>query len=405
MGRQTRLIVGVVLLACSAGGVLWMFLDGDAGERADVIGALAGVGALVVSALTVMRPQAATADPVAPGAAASTPERHRTPFSLSLSPRARIVALAAVVIVSAGLILKSVLAPAPPSVGPGPDFVALPTCDTANETLHIVSSQEKAGLLASLATEYGPREANGRCVAVRVTAKNSGRILDQLIHGWDAREGARPDIWSPASSTWYSVMRYRAGQQGEPIDSLPDAAPVKSLFTSPLVIAVPQSEAAGFGAIGWKDLADRAARGDLRLGKTNPLFSTSGLNATIAAFTAFSDPDTPLGPEQVAREPVQQQIRQLEKSVVHYGENTLTFLGNLREAGAGYVSAVAVEESSLIAYNAGYPCGARPIDGGDGKLGGDLTCDRLTPPDDRLVPLYPSEGTLVSDLRTCRCAP
>ena len=58
----------------------------------------------------------------------------------------------------------------------------------------------------------------------------------------------------------------------------------------------------------------------------------------------------------------------VEKSVAHYGDTALTFLTNLQradDAGAalGYVSAVAVEEKSIVDYNEGNPTGDLADDG------------------------------------------
>ena len=52
----------------------------------------------------------------------------------------------------------------------------------------------------------------------------------------------------------------------------------------------------------------------------------------------------------------------VESAVVHYGDTTLTFLNNLysadrRGTSLTYVSAVAVEEKSVLDYNAGNPDG------------------------------------------------
>ena len=80
----------------------------------------------------------------------------------------------------------------------------------------------------------------------------------------------------------------------------------------------------------------------------------------------------------------------VEKSVAHYGDTALTFLANLQradDAGAalGYVSAVAVEEKSVVDYNAGNPTGDLETLGQHGK------------PRVPLVAIYPKEGTLNSD--------
>ncbi|MEY2424585.1 MAG: Ca-activated chloride channel, partial [Actinomycetota bacterium] len=83
-------------------------------------------------------------------------------------------------------------------------------------------------------------------------------------------------------------------------------------------------------------------------------------------------------------------MRGVESAVVHYGDTTLSFLNNLYRndrAGLGltYVSAVAVEETSIIAYNRGNPDGI--LDPGE----------QPRPPRVPLVAIYPKDGTLFSD--------
>ena len=55
-------------------------------------------------------------------------------------------------------------------------------------------------------------------------------------------------------------------------------------------------------------------------------------------------------------------VRDVESSVVHYGDTTLTFLTNMQQAddrgeGLTYISAVTVEEKSVWDYNLGNPTG------------------------------------------------
>jgi len=80
----------------------------------------------------------------------------------------------------------------------------------------------------------------------------------------------------------------------------------------------------------------------------------------------------------------------VESGVVHYGDITMTFLNNWfradqRGTALTYVSAVAVEEKSLIDYNLGNPDGV--LDPGE----------EPRPPRIPLVAVYPKEGTLFSD--------
>ena len=87
---------------------------------------------------------------------------------------------------------------------------------------------------------------------------------------------------------------------------------------------------------------------------------------------------------------MQQFARGVESAVVHYGDITMTFLNNwfrndVRGTSLTYVSAVAVEEKSVIDYNKGNP---------DGVLSpGEEPREPRVP----LVAIYPKEGTLYSD--------
>ena len=273
-------------------------------------------------------------------------------------------------------------------------------------TVAIVASSEKAALLGGLADQYnaGLPDVGGSCVWMQVTTKASGGAATALARGWDeALDGARPDVWTPASSSWAVLVDQGATDLDRP-SPMPDERP--SLVQTPLVIAMPQPMAEALGwpeaEIGWSDLAEvaRAPKGwaskdhpewgRFKLGKTNPYYSTSGLNATIASYFAATGVSSDLTAAQVADPETREFVRQLESSVVHYGDTTLTFLENMsREAAAGqgltYVSAVTVEEKSVLDYNLGNP------------TGDPRTLGQQPPPTIPLAAVYPADGTLLSD--------
>ena len=126
--------------------------------------------------------------------------------------------------------------------------------------------------------------------------------------------------------------------------------------------------------IGWADVLALATDpqgwaskghpewGKFTLGKTNPNVSTSGLAATIGTLVAATGTSSDLTQAALQQPEVQQYLKDVESSVVHYGDTTLTYLSNLQradDAGAalGYLSAAAVEEKSVLDYNAGNPSG------------------------------------------------
>lgn len=272
--------------------------------------------------------------------------------------------------------------------------------------VQVVASSEKAALLAQLAQEYNATDpaVDGTCVEVKVASKASGGAAQALARGWDDQvDGPRPDVWTPASSSWAVLVDQTSAEQDNP-SPMPDDRP--SLVQTPLVIAMPKPMAEALGwpdeQIGWSDLAALAESpkgwgeeghpewGRFKLGKTNPNYSTSGLNATIASYFAATGLSSDLTLKNVSDPQTRAFVKQLESSVVHYGDTTLTFLENMaNEAAAGkgltYVSAVTVEEKSVLDYNQGNPTGD-PAKAGQSP-----------PPQIPLVAFYPDDGTLVSD--------
>ena len=267
-------------------------------------------------------------------------------------------------------------------------------------------SSEKIDLLTVLAQDFNASDqarTDDGCLFARVQSKPSGGAAQLLADGWDeAVEGPRPVIWSPAASTWGAVLNQRLDDRGQP----PMTGDFESFQLTPLVIAMPRPMAE---ALGWPDeplgFADilalsqdpagwskygRPEWGDFRLGKTNPNFSTSGLSALIGQAYAATGKTGGLSLEDLAQPATDDFARKIESAVVHYGDTTLTFLNNWYRADQrgnpyGYVSAVAVEEKSVIDYNAGNP---------DGVL---QEGEEPRPPRVPLVAIYPEEGTVYSD--------
>ena len=270
----------------------------------------------------------------------------------------------------------------------------------------VASSPEKLELLTDLAHSFNQSDQaklGSDCVFVRVQRKSSGAAEQLLAGGWDeAVEGPRPVIWSPAASTWAAVLNQHLDDDGQ----APIANEMTPFMLTPLVIAMPRPMAEALGwpdtPIGYADIIALSREqqgwgakghpewGPFRLGKTNPNFSTSGLAALIAQAYAATNKTSGLSLEDLDKPEVGQFAQAVESSVVHYGDTTLTFLNNWYRADQRgnpfqYVSAVAVEEKSVIDYNAGNPDGI--LDAGEDPR----------PPNEPLVAIYPKEGTLYSD--------
>jgi len=277
-------------------------------------------------------------------------------------------------------------------------------------TVQVTVSPEKLDLMTGLAADFNKAKvakgaAEGSCAFAKVRRLSSGDGARALAGSWADEEayGPKPTIWSPAGAGWGAVANQRLADKGQPAMAPRDA---QSLMLTPLVIGMPKpmADALGYPAkpVGFDDLValsqDPAGWGGkghpewgpFKLGKTNPNFSTSGLNATTAQYYTAVKKTQGLTSEDVARPDVAEFNRKIEAAVVHYGDTTLTFLNNLyradqRGTSLTYVSAVAVEEKSIIDYNRGNP---------DGVL---EQGEKPRPPRVPLVAIYPKDGTLFSD--------
>jgi Ca-activated chloride channel family protein len=285
--------------------------------------------------------------------------------------RARILVVAIAVLVIAGGLAWSL-------AGGGDDSGGAGSGDAVEVVL--AASPEKEPLLAPLVEEIneGALESEGRPVRVDLRIVSSGDATDRIAEG-----ELEPTIWSPSSSLWGRILNFRADRE-----IVPDDAP--SLVKTPLVIAMAEPLARALGwpdaEIGWEEIVAEARSeegwaayghpewGAFKFGQTNPQFSTSGLSATVAEYLVAAGKREGLTLADVERPANRAFVRDIQRSVVHYGDTTLFFAEQMAERGPQYVSAVAMEEVTLLDYNL-----------------------RLRQGGPKLVAIYPKEGTFFSD--------
>jgi Ca-activated chloride channel homolog len=265
--------------------------------------------------------------------------------------------------------------------------------------LIVWSSNEKSALLTSIAAAYEAPEVERRCVRVVVERVPSGDAEIALRRG-DPINGKLPHVWSPAASTWALLLSQHRKELG--LREIVPLATGRSLIKSPLVIAMPQKLHNTLkecrAEIGWAYILELARDprlcvlysaqwGRFRLAKTDPTVSTSGLHALVSTYNAAVGKPGALTAEEIGRDYVRTFVQGVEASVVHYGDSVGNFLDSLyaedqRGAALKYVSAIAVEEKQVFDYNFAprSPCPPCPL-----------------PPDEKLVAVYPVEGTLVAD--------
>ncbi|MEA2135525.1 MAG: Ca-activated chloride channel [Solirubrobacteraceae bacterium] len=240
-------------------------------------------------------------------------------------------------------------------------------------------SPEKAKLLLPLIKAFnGKREqVGGRTVVVKGMNVASGDAENRIAKG-----SFKPVAWSPASSLWGRLLNFEADQP-----FAPEEAP--SIVRTPLVIAMwePMARALGYPKkkLGFADVLRLATSGKgwaafgrpefgaFKLVHTSPDFSTSGLSFVVAEYYAATGKKEGLTEKDIAAGPARKRVRDIERSIVHYGDTTLFIAEQLKKEGPGYASAVAMEETTLLDFN---------------RTRGDR---------DKLVAIYPEEGTFDSD--------
>jgi Ca-activated chloride channel homolog len=240
-------------------------------------------------------------------------------------------------------------------------------------------SPEKEKLLEPLIKRFNEREeeVDGKAVFVQGEVVSSGEAQTKI-----ARGTLKPVAWSPASSLWGRLLDFEADRPLAPREN-------PSIVRTPLVVAMWEPFARALGwprkKIGFEQII-RLARsnqgfaaygkpqfGRFKLVHTNPDFSTSGLEAVVAEYYAATGKKEGLSERDVGRSKARRVVRDIERSIVHYGDTTLFIADQMRKEGPGYASAVAMEEVTLLEFNRNR--GSQP----------------------RLVALYPPEGTFYSD--------
>lgn len=202
----------------------------------------------------------------------------------------------------------------------------------------------------------------------------------------------RPTIFSPSVRHWLALVNFQTSQSVFDVDGAPATA------RAPVVIAIWESRLnalkAKHGAeIGWQELFavfnapngwndyGLSGRQSVYYGHTDPLVSSTALSTLISEFYAGSvygangKPGEPLSIDSVNDPLVQDEVRSIEGLIKHYSARTTEFKEYIAQ-GPDYLDFVALEENDLIYIN-------------QGKT-------QYKPPE-KLVALYPKEGTFWHD--------
>src|SRR3954454_13603896 len=245
-------------------------------------------------------------------------------------------------------------------------------------------SPEKANLLKPLISDFNAKAVAGggkRVFVQTVDAAEGGGYNSGDAEHALATNRLQLDAWSPASSFWGRLLNYQTDRA-----LVPDQNP--SIVRTPLVFAMWQPLARALGypkkTIGYADVLKLATApngwasvghpefGRFKYVHTNPDSSTSGAEAVAGSYYAFAGKKEGLTQADVGKSAAQ--VKDVEGSIVHYGDSTLFIADQMCAHGVGYASAAAMEETTLLDFNRRRNC-----------AGG------------KLVAVYPSEGSFYSD--------
>jgi Ca-activated chloride channel family protein len=268
----------------------------------------------------------------------------------------------------------------------------------------VATSSEKVNMLDELAEAYKDspeHEGLETCATVRPTNVSSGNATRFLTSGedWPSDDTSLwPTLWSPASTVWTDRVAAAASPSlvGEP----------KSFTRTPVVFGMPEPMATALGwpntpisitdletlcqdPAGWGSVG-KDIWGAFKISKTNPNTSTTGLSTIL--MQSYEATGKLEGLTSADVEAAADFSRVFEECVIHYGDTTGNVLSTLYDEtqngsnGSAYVSAVALEETSLLNYNQGNP-DSHTVQPGE----------TLTPPKTKLVAVYPEGGSMWSD--------
>ena len=257
-----------------------------------------------------------------------------------------------------------------------------PAVDARAASLTVAYSPEKAALMRTLADKFNAQKQktpDRQAMAVQLVEVTPEEMVNQALAGSGGFQALTPD-----SSLWLDQLNNRWAQSKatEPgaIEPRLTGAPVRFAI-SPIVIAAWEDAAQALGwpqtPVSWQAIQAKA-QGDKDFTWSHPSTAyASGLLATLAEFYAGAGVQRGLTAAMAQDQKTLDFVQNIEKTVKFYGEGELAAMKRAAQDGPQGLDAFVVSEQLVIAFNTGAFSNGKPAD--------------------KLVALYPAEGTLWAD--------
>jgi len=258
-----------------------------------------------------------------------------------------------------------------PAAGPSSNVVI-----EAGELVIAVSPAMKP-TFDRLVTAFDTQVAEEDLLPIRTLDLNPEKMVEQSLEAIPPFQALTPD-----SGLWLHQLE---GKWGATVEESEDAViplaqrrtntPVRYAVT-PIVIAAWESVARDlswpYESVGWQQV-QRKATEDPDFKWNHPSTNNaSGLLATLAEFYAGAGLTRGLTEEAATDPATLEYVRDVESTIRFYGEGEAAILERLRSEGRSFLDAFVAQEQTVIAWNQEQPA-------------------------DRLVAIYPAEGTLWAD--------
>ena len=231
-------------------------------------------------------------------------------------------------------------------------------------------SSEKQGWLEEVTPIFEEKFYKSYGIEVKVNLLPAGthESINLIIHG-----SVKPTIWSPASSIWIPYLNYLwEKEHGYKI-----ASEWYPLVISPIIIAGWRSIIVKYNISGFKSLYYLAKNGvDFKWGHPDPQLSNGGTMTVLLEFSEIiGKPPDKITIDDLNNETIIEMVRLIESKAVAYGKSTGFFGRWAVDNGPDAISFFGVYENIVI----------------------DNSYRAYKKWNDRLVAVYPSFGTILSD--------